>query len=162
LVISLRPDIAERVLGHAIPHLGQEELRLSELFFDVKHHGRNPFDTCFGLFITVMVPVVDAFDTRYQEQRAFGDKEPFDFYLSAFLNAARTVDYRLRHEQPAYAAWRVWNATHGNEDDLIKFLVMIDVSRSTKAVLPGSCRARSSDWARAPPMPMPRESSKCL
>jgi hypothetical protein len=25
---------------------------------------------------------------REQERRAFGDKEPFDFYLSAFLNAA--------------------------------------------------------------------------
>ena len=34
---------------------------------------------------------------RDQESRAFGDKEPFDFALSAFLNAARTVDYRLCH-----------------------------------------------------------------
>ena len=58
-----------------------------------------------------------------QERKAFGDKEPFDFYLSAFLNAARTVDYRLRHEQAAYAAWReVWNAAHPQEDNLLKFL----------------------------------------
>ena len=28
-----------------------------------------------------------------QEPKAFGNKEPFDFYLSAFLNATRT--YRL-------------------------------------------------------------------
>jgi len=33
-----------------------------------------------------------------QEPRIIGDKEPFDYYLSAFLNAARTVDYRLRYE----------------------------------------------------------------
>jgi len=62
---------------------------------------------------------------RQQERRAFGDKEPFDFYLSAFLSAARTVDYRLRHEQPAtYPAWRseVWNAAHPAQDDLIKFM----------------------------------------
>jgi hypothetical protein len=36
-----------------------------------------------------------------------GDKEPFDYYLSAFLNAARTVDYRLRDQQGAtYVSWR--------------------------------------------------------
>jgi hypothetical protein len=58
---------------------------------------------------------------RQQERRAFGDKEPFDFYLSAFLNAVRTVDYRLRHEQPAtYPAWRKrWNAAHPTQDELI-------------------------------------------
>ncbi len=32
---------------------------------------------------------------RDQESGAFGDKEPFDFYLSACLGAARSVDYRL-------------------------------------------------------------------
>jgi hypothetical protein len=36
---------------------------------------------------------------RDQEQRTFGDKH-FDDYLSAFLNAARTVDYRPRGEFP--------------------------------------------------------------
>jgi hypothetical protein len=35
-----------------------------------------------------------------KERLAFGDKEPFDFNLSAFLSAARSVDYPLRHEQP--------------------------------------------------------------
>jgi hypothetical protein len=35
---------------------------------------------------------------REQEQRAFGDRDPLDFFLSAFLSAVRTVDYRLRHE----------------------------------------------------------------
>jgi hypothetical protein len=47
------------------------------------------------------------------EQMAFKDKEPFEFYLSAFLSAGRTVDYRLRHEQKAiYPSWRIrWDAT---------------------------------------------------
>jgi hypothetical protein len=63
---------------------------------------------------------------RDQERKAFGDKEPFDFYLSAFLNAGRVVDYRLRHEQGAiYWLWRVaWNAKlPTNEQELIEFLV---------------------------------------
>jgi hypothetical protein len=28
-----------------------------------------------------------------EERRPFGDREPFDYYLSAFLSAGRTVDY---------------------------------------------------------------------
>ena len=36
---------------------------------------------------------------RDRESNAYGDKEPFDFYLSACLGAARSVDYRLRHER---------------------------------------------------------------
>jgi hypothetical protein len=61
-----------------------------------------------------------------QEGHAFGDKEPFDFYLSAFLNAARTVDYRLVHEQKAaYKPWRdKWDSTlTPDQRTLIKFLV---------------------------------------
>jgi hypothetical protein len=34
-----------------------------------------------------------------QEPRIIGDKQPFDYYLSAFLSAARTVDWRLQREQ---------------------------------------------------------------
>ena len=61
-----------------------------------------------------------------QERRAFGNREPFDFHLSAFLNAGRTVDYRLRHEQAAiYSAWRKgWDASlTPQENSLIKFMV---------------------------------------
>jgi len=60
---------------------------------------------------------------REQEIRAFGDKEPFDFQLSAFLNAGRTVGYRLCHlHGSAYKAWRKrWNASNPKDDDLIKF-----------------------------------------
>ena len=63
---------------------------------------------------------------RDRESNAYGDKEPFDFCLSAFLGAARSVDYRLRHEQPAtYPVWRgIWNANlAAAEDELIKFIV---------------------------------------
>jgi hypothetical protein len=74
---------------------------------------------------------------RKQEERAFGDKEQFDFYLSAFLNAVRTVDYRLCHEQAAYPAWRkTWNANHSREDDRIKFVSderALEVHRSGSA-----------------------------
>jgi hypothetical protein len=62
-----------------------------------------------------------------QERRVGGDdREPFDFYLSAFLSAARTVDYRLRHEQAGtYPAWRTaWDARlTPQENSLIKFMV---------------------------------------
>ena len=61
-----------------------------------------------------------------QERRAFGDRQPFDFYLSAFLSAGRTVDYRLRHEQSSiYPTWRkVWDAALSPTDNrLIKFMV---------------------------------------
>jgi hypothetical protein len=60
------------------------------------------------------------------ERMAFDDKEPFDFYLSAFLGAGRTVDYRLRHEQKAiYPIWRHgWDATLNQaQQDLIKFMI---------------------------------------
>lgn len=61
-----------------------------------------------------------------QEGRIVGDKEPFDYYLSAFLSAGRTVDYRLRHEQAGiYPAWRTaWDANLApQESTLIKFMV---------------------------------------
>ena len=61
------------------------------------------------------------------EKRAFGDKEPFDFYLSAFVSAARSVDYRLRHEQKAiYPGWReTWDSCTLTTDqqELVKHLI---------------------------------------
>jgi len=40
-------------------------------------------------------------------QKAFGDKEPIDFFLSAFLSASKTVDYMLnRAHGPDYQNWR--------------------------------------------------------
>jgi hypothetical protein len=56
---------------------------------------------------------------RERERMAFGDPEVFDFLLSAFLNAVRTVDYRLCHEQKrTYPDWRVktWNVANPMED----------------------------------------------
>jgi hypothetical protein len=61
---------------------------------------------------------------RDQEQRAFGDKSPFDQFLSGFLNAGRTVDNRLLHECKAtYRNWRkTWNAQHPSEDRLLRLM----------------------------------------
>jgi hypothetical protein len=62
---------------------------------------------------------------RERESLAF-DKGQFDPHLSAFLNATRTVDYRLRHEQKkTYPKWRkAWDAKlTPAEDSLIKFMV---------------------------------------
>jgi hypothetical protein len=75
-----------------------------------------------------------------QEQRFVGDKEPFDFLLSAFLSAARSVDYRLRHENATvYSTWTAtWDATlRPDERTLIKF--MID-DRNTEVHESGSGR----------------------
>jgi hypothetical protein len=57
---------------------------------------------------------------RHQEQRAF--KSQFHHYLSAFLNAGRSVDNRLRHEYKAtYPTWRqTWDTQHPSEDRLLK------------------------------------------
>jgi len=59
-------------------------------------------------------------------QMAFGDHEEFDFYLSALLSAARSIDYRLRHEQGAtYSSFRTqWdNKLLVADKQLMKFLV---------------------------------------
>jgi hypothetical protein len=61
-----------------------------------------------------------------QGKRASGERKPFDFYLSAFLNAARSIDYRLRHEQKAaYEPWREkWNeALTPDQSALVKYLI---------------------------------------
>jgi hypothetical protein len=78
---------------------------------------------------------------RDQEQLAFGDREPFDFFLSAFLSAVRTVDYRLRHEHSSnYPGWRAaWNAGHTSDDAVIKFMnddrrLEVHESGSTRSV----------------------------
>jgi hypothetical protein len=60
------------------------------------------------------------------ERLAYNAKEPFDFFLSAFLSACRTIDYRLRCEQNAvYPTWRdAWDAKRtASERTLIKFLI---------------------------------------
>jgi hypothetical protein len=68
------------------------------------------------------------FLSKIQEQSrvAFGDHEPFDYYLSAFLSAARSVDYRLRHGHGTkYTAFRenIWNPRLAlSEQRLLKFM----------------------------------------
>jgi hypothetical protein len=74
-----------------------------------------------------------------REQKAFGDHEEFDFYLSAFLSAARSVDYRLRYEQKKaykifYGNWE--NALSPDEKRLMKFMAddrKIEVHQSGSA-----------------------------
>jgi hypothetical protein len=59
-------------------------------------------------------------------QMAFGEHEESDFYLSAFLSAGRSVDYRLRHEQGAtYLTFRgSWDvALSPDERRLMKFMI---------------------------------------
>lgn len=59
-------------------------------------------------------------------QMVFGEHEESDFYLSAFLSACRSVDYRLRHEQGAtYSNFRVsWDkALAPDARHLMKFMI---------------------------------------
>src|SRR5579859_3617696 len=60
---------------------------------------------------------------RDVESRVAPAGEQFDFYLSAFLGAARSVDAKLTTEHgDAYGPWRrKWNWTNGPADDLIRF-----------------------------------------
>src|SRR6201987_4938645 len=67
-----------------------------------------------------------------QESRAFGDKEPFDFYLSAFLSAGRTVDYRLRHDQATTYPDCEWSAS--SDQKIIIPWRLIDGPESADAV----------------------------
>ena len=54
---------------------------------------------------------------RKQECRAFGDKEPFDFYLSAFLNAGTSFrgTFRVRTPRPRP---RTWTKAHAPPNSL--------------------------------------------
>jgi hypothetical protein len=60
------------------------------------------------------------------DRLAFGDHEHFDYYLSAFLSAARSVEYRLRYSHDTrYATFRekVWEPGLAPEQQrLLKFM----------------------------------------
>jgi hypothetical protein len=47
---------------------------------------------------------------RDQECRAFGDKEPYDFYLSAFLNAGTSFgsEFHVRQDRNRNDAIKAW------------------------------------------------------
>jgi hypothetical protein len=47
---------------------------------------------------------------REQEPQIIGDKEPFDYYLSAFLNAAMSVrgGFQIRQNRPRHVAIKAW------------------------------------------------------
>ena len=81
---------------------------------------------------------------RERERMAFGDPEVFDFLLSAFLNAVRTVDYRLCHEQKrTYPDWRAktWNVANPMEDSRLQFL-----SSDRRVEVHESGSARVEQW----------------
>jgi hypothetical protein len=61
---------------------------------------------------------------REREDMAFGDPEPFDFFLSAFLSAARTALYAARDE--GNKKWRTsgWDAKlDPRQKEFVKFFV---------------------------------------
>jgi hypothetical protein len=67
---------------------------------------------------------------KKQEQRAFGDKEPFDFYLSAFLNAGMSVrtGFHVRQDRARDAPIKAWResweqALPSEERGLFKFML---------------------------------------
>lgn len=77
-----------------------------------------------------------------REALAFGDHEQFDFLLSAFLSASRSIDYRMRCEEgDAYRVFRdQWDAhLSAGERELIKFLVD---DRNREVHRSGSTRAQ--------------------
>jgi hypothetical protein len=74
---------------------------------------------------------------REQERRAFGDKEPFDFYLSAFLNAGTSFrgEFHVRQDRnrnDAIKAWRkAWkDGLSPGDKALYQFITMIEMPKS--------------------------------
>jgi len=89
---------------------------------------------------------------RGQERLAFGDRERFDFYLSAFLSAARSVLLRL--EEPRgpfgwlFGTWRtrVWNRSLGRAERRAanRLIEFFRVDRNLEVHESGSTRAVKS------------------
>ncbi len=75
-----------------------------------------------------------------REQYPLGNGEELDFLLSAFLSAARVVDYRLRHEQgEAYKNWRkAWDDKIDPKDR--RLVTFIDEDRVSEVHKSGSKR----------------------
>ena len=89
---------------------------------------------------------MNALPSRYWER--------FDFFLSAFLNAARSIDYRLRHERgDQYRHWReAWNAKFSEADALTKFMVN---DRRVEVHDSGSGTGRSTSLSKSPIWTLP-------
>jgi hypothetical protein len=92
-----------------------------------------------------------------QERLAFEVRDSFDFYLSAFLSAARTVHWRLCHEQAAiYTEWRkAWDASLTSaERSLIEFMrrdrnIEVHASGSSRSVKTKDVPVRTEPPERA-------------
>ena len=86
---------------------------------------------------------------RKHEAKAFGDKEPFDFLLSAFLNATTSARcaYRKEQDRERNAAIKSWKATWengltGNENRIYDFM---QVDRVAEVHRGGSSRDVKND-----------------
>jgi hypothetical protein len=106
------------------------------------------------------------FHLKQREQYPLGNAEELDFLLSAFLSAARTVDYRLRHEQgDGYRAWRKeWDERMDPNDRLlVKFIdddraleVHESGSGRTEKLFPMGVRMEEGKVVGFVPLPAPR------
>src|SRR5213593_3169516 len=67
----------------------------------------------------------------------FGGHEEFDFYLSAFLNAGRSAESRLRYVEPSTyrAFYRRWYRSLPSEERDVARFMMLDVAQDTDVVL---------------------------
>ncbi len=80
------------------------------------------------------------FHLQQREKYPLGNAEELDFLLSAFLSAARVVDYRLRHEQgEPYKTWRKEWDEKLNVDDR-QLVKLIDDDRALEVHESGSGR----------------------
>jgi hypothetical protein len=83
-------------------------------------------------------------EMRKQEQKAFGDREPFDFNLSAFLNAATSarVAYRKEQDRERNAAIKNWKAAweNGLTGDAKRIYDFMQVDRVAEVHKGGSSR----------------------
>jgi hypothetical protein len=86
---------------------------------------------------------------REFEARMLPTGEQFDFYLTAHLSAARSVEFKLEQEHGAtYGPWRrKWNWSNGPADDLLRFFAE---DRSFQILESGSPREAKEPIADQP------------
>jgi hypothetical protein len=82
----------------------------------------------------------------HQESLAFSEREIFDFYMSAFLSAGRSITWRLEHQDKRYKTWHdAWEAKNLVEKDFMKFM---HEDRANEVHHAGSNRGQRDDAIR--------------